>query len=88
MNLLYALGTQSVYAQVQTAPPVTVGLGLTNLGTISEVMVWVLDTIVAIAVPLLVLWLIYVGFMFVFARGHKDALKEAKSAFGSISRNY
>lgn len=52
-----------------------------KVNTISELIAAVLDLIVRIGTPLLVLAFVYVGFLFVAARGNEDGLTKAKSAF-------
>jgi heme/copper-type cytochrome/quinol oxidase subunit 2 len=41
----------------------------------------VLDLVIQIGIPILVVMIIYVGFMFVAARGNPDKITKAKTAF-------
>lgn len=41
----------------------------------------VLDIVITIGIPLVVLFIIYSGFLFIKAQGNEDKLKEAKKAF-------
>lgn len=58
--------------------------GLQNplrFGSLDQFLTALLDVMVQIAFPIIVLAVIYTGFLFVSARGNKDKLEEAKRAF-------
>jgi len=64
--------------------PVTGGSPLQNplkYRTIPEFLAAVLKVIAEIALPILVLFLVYVGFLFVTARGNPEELNRAKRYF-------
>ncbi len=60
------------------AAPLTNPLGVTSL---AEFLVRVLRLVSAIAFPVLVLFLVYVGFLFVKAEGNPEELKKVRSYF-------
>ena len=60
------------------------GDGLKNplrFSSLDQFLTALLDVLVQIAFPIIVLAVIYTGFLFVAARGNKDKLEEAKRAF-------
>jgi hypothetical protein len=46
----------------------------------SEFLALVLNAIIDIGIPILVLMFVYIGFLFVFAQGNSNKLKEARTA--------
>jgi hypothetical protein len=54
---------------------------LANINSINELILKILDLIVKIGLPLMALSIIYVGFLFIKARGNEGELKTAKNAF-------
>ena len=50
-------------------------------GNMGDFLTALLDVMVQIAFPIIVLAIIYTGFLFVAARGNKDKLEDAKKAF-------
>ena len=52
-----------------------------EFSTLDKFLTGLLDVLVQIAFPIIVLAVIYTGFLFVVARGNKDKLEEAKRAF-------
>ncbi len=52
-----------------------------QFNTIQELIAAVLNLIVTLGTPLLVLAFVYVGFLFVHARGNEQELSKAKQAF-------
>lgn len=52
-----------------------------EFNTLDKFLTGLLDVLVQIAFPIIVLAVIYTGFLFVVARGNKDKLEEAKRAF-------
>ena len=58
--------------------------GLKNplkVSTIEELLELILDIVVTLSVPIIVLFLIYSGFLYVTAQGKPDAIKKATTAF-------
>lgn len=51
-----------------------------NVDTIQELLAVILSAVVQIAIPFLVLAVMYVGFLFVAARGNPEKLSKAKQA--------
>jgi len=51
-----------------------------QFGSIPEVLLAVLNVLLIIALPIIVLYIIYAGFMYVAARGNPEQLKEANRA--------
>tara|TARA_Y100000310_G_scaffold77594_1_gene74198 strand:- start:120 stop:503 length:384 start_codon:yes stop_codon:yes gene_type:complete len=67
-----------------TAPGSTGGGSLENpLGntTIIGLLTRVLDVVVQISLPIIVLFLVYAGFLFISAQGNEDKLNTAKKVF-------
>lgn len=52
-----------------------------KVNSIAELIAVVLNLIVSLGTPILVLAFVYVGFLFVAARGNEQGLTKAKSAF-------
>ena len=52
-----------------------------NVDSIAELIAVVLNLIVNLGTPILVLAFVYVGFLFVVARGNEQGLTKAKDAF-------
>ncbi len=52
-----------------------------KVNTIQELLNLILQVVVTLAVPIIVLFLIYAGFLFVTAQGSDEKLKKAKTAF-------
>ncbi len=64
--------------------PISSGRGLENpLGntTIIGLLTRVLDVVVQISLPIIVLFLVYAGFLFISAQGNEDKLNTAKKVF-------
>jgi hypothetical protein len=57
-----------------------------TFGTIPDLLLAVLNVLLIIALPIVVLYLIYAGFLYVAARGNPEELKQANRAltFGII----
>jgi hypothetical protein len=74
LSALLAVGTaHAAESQMLTDP-----LGFKS---ISEFVAKVLDALVRIALPIISLFVVYSGFLFVWARGNKDQLEKAKLNF-------
>lgn len=80
-----ALFLMSLPLIVGATPPTTQGgnslIGFQNplnASTICQALKIFLDALMALAVPIAVVFLVYAGFLFVWARGNKDALVKAK----------
>lgn len=60
------------------------GIKLANplkVNTIQELLNLILQVVVTLAVPIIVLFIIYSGFLYVTAQGKPDAIKKATTAF-------
>jgi len=53
-----------------------------NYGSIPDLIRAILDIVVQIGVPIVALFIVYAGFLFVKARGNPEELKVAKTALG------
>jgi hypothetical protein len=51
-----------------------------NAGTINELIKTILEGVLKIGIPIIVLAIIYCGFLFVSARGNPESIKKAKDA--------
>lgn len=71
-TVVYAAGSGSGPGRLENP------LGNTDLNLF---LTKLLDVVVQIAFPIIVLAIIYTGFLFVASRGNKDKLEEAKKAF-------
>ncbi|HUQ30214.1 MAG TPA: hypothetical protein VM103_01700 [Candidatus Paceibacterota bacterium] len=69
-----------VHAEDVTTPPSTLENPLGPGITLNELIVEVLQLVVTIGAIVVVLMLVYVGFMFVMARGEPGAISEARTA--------
>ena len=77
---------KTVYGQTQTY---TTGGGVpspldSHIQTIPQLVDAILKVVVDVGLPIIVLAIVYVGFLFVKARGNKDELTTAKSAFVTV----
>ncbi len=73
-----------VYAQGSDTPlggGTAITNPLTGITSITQLLNKILDIVVLIGVPILVMAVIYVGFMFVKAQGEPGELKTAREAF-------
>lgn len=81
------LKTIIVYAQQNTQPPA--GGGLINnpikVDSLAEFVHLLLEIVVQIGIPILVVAVVYVGFLFVAARGSPEGLKKAKGALLTVA---
>lgn len=77
-TFLFLLSVQSVFAQ--TPIPVRLENPLRNINSIPQLISAILDIVVQIGVPVVALFIIYSGFLFVKAQGNPEALKTAKTA--------
>lgn len=89
--LIFSSGV--VYAETQNSGgpntqnsggPISVSVQIenpTNIGNISDLLKALLSLAVQVGVPILVIAIIYVGFLFVQAQGNETKLAEAKAAF-------
>ena len=81
---LIVIPTSFVFAQSGGNVPTGGGGGLVNplqYGSISDFIAALLRIVATIAFPIIVLFMIYAGFLFVSARGNPDKLTEAKRIF-------
>lgn len=53
---------------------------LGNTSTLDELLVAVLDAIIAIGVVVITIMIVYVGFLFVVAQGNEEKIRSARSA--------
>lgn len=54
---------------------------LSNINSVNELILKILEVVVKIGLPVIALSIIYVGFLFIKARGNDGELKTAKTAF-------
>lgn len=70
------------------ADGITTGRGVIsnpiNVDSLAEFVNKILDIVVQVGLPILVISVVYVGFLFVSARGSEDGLKRAKSALLTV----
>jgi hypothetical protein len=52
-----------------------------GIGSISDLLASILEIIITVGIPLVVLAVIYTGFLFVSAMGDKEKIKKARDAF-------
>jgi hypothetical protein len=57
------------------------GNGQSGIGSISDLLASILEIIITVGIPLVVLAVIYTGFLFVSAMGDKEKIKKAREAF-------
>lgn len=78
------ISTASAQTTGNNPPPATSGGGLTNplngVSTLPEFLRAILRGVVEIGTIILIMMLVYVGFLFVMARGNAEKLQGAKSA--------
>ena len=55
-----------------------------NIDTLGGFVNKILEIVIQVGLPILVVSVVYVGFLFVAARGSEDGLKKAKSAFLTV----
>lgn len=55
-----------------------------NVNSLSDLVNKILEIIIQIGMPILVLAVVYVGFLFVYARGSEEGLKKAKNALLTV----
>lgn len=55
-----------------------------NVNTLADFIDKLLEIVVQVGLPVLVVAVVYVGFLFVSARGSEDGLKKAKSSFLTV----
>lgn len=82
---IYALATTSflltfseVYAQA--TPPATAAVKLVNplkVTSIEELLVSILNILIVLAIPVIVFFIIYAGFLYVTARGNAQQIEQA-----------
>lgn len=78
----FALSTLPVVALAATCPGSKGGLtNLTDFCTLDQFLTGILDAVITIAFPVIVLFLVYVGWLFVSAQGKPDKIDEAKKYF-------
>ncbi len=74
---LWAVSLQTVWAQptgsVQLKNPLKVG-------TIEDLLVAILNVVIVIAVPIVVFFIIYAGFLYVTAKGNSSQVEQATRA--------
>ena len=76
--------SQAAALAVLILPFVTTAQGLQNplrFGTLSEFLNAVLNAVILIAFPVLVLFLVYAGFLFISAQGNDQKLSQARTVF-------
>ncbi len=54
---------------------------LGGIDTLPELIVAILRVVIAVGFPVLVLAIIYTGFLFISAQGNPDKIKDARTAF-------
>lgn len=67
----------------QPPQPAPIPVQLNNpleVGSIKELLVGILQIVMTLAIPIVVLFIIYAGFMYVTARGNAEQIKKATSA--------
>lgn len=72
--LLFFIGVQEASGQFLENP-------LKDINSIPQLIAAILDIVVQIGIPVVALFIIYSGFLFVKARGNPEGLKTAKTAF-------
>ena len=72
VSAFFSIGSSKVIAATLENP--------LQVGSITELLSAVLDIIAQIALPIVVLAIIYTGFLFVKAQGNEEKLAEAKKA--------
>lgn len=86
LNLILILATVSVFAFVTDAqtigcnPAVEICNPIQS-NTFADLMAKIADIAAKIGLPLVVVFIIYAGFLFVSARGDEEQLKKAKTTF-------
>lgn len=79
---LWAVSLQTVWAQNNTSP--TQGsVQLKNplkVGTIEGLLVAILNVVIVIAIPIVVFFIIYAGFLYVTAKGNASQVEQATRA--------
>lgn len=81
-TIFFALFFLPLFAFADTNSPNFVGLeNPIRVDTICQALKLFLNVILTLAVPVAVLFLVYAGFLFVWARGSKDGLAHAKRNF-------
>lgn len=79
--LMSVLGSTSVaQANPQPTPPPPLIDNPASFTTIEQLIIAVLGVVVTIAVPIIVLFIIYAGFLYVTARGNQEQLRQATRA--------
>jgi hypothetical protein len=63
----------------------SVSVTLTNplggIDTLPDLIIAILRVMIAVGFPVLVLMIVYTGFLFITAQGNKDGIEKAKTAF-------
>lgn len=81
--LLWAVSLQSVWAQSGAESPAVGSVKLNNplkVGSIEDLLVAILNVVIVIAIPIVVLFIIYAGFLYVTAKGNASQVEQATRA--------
>jgi cytochrome bd-type quinol oxidase subunit 2 len=80
--LLFILGfPQIIYAQgINFTLDSKLKSGINGINSIEDFLVTILDAFVIIAIPILILFIIYAGFLYVTARGNVEQVQQATRA--------
>ncbi len=84
MKALKFLRKASAFSLVLFLPVLVFATGIGNpvkADSIEELLAKIIDAAIVILMPFVVLAIIYSGFMFLIARGNKEALSKAKTNF-------
>lgn len=52
-----------------------------NVGTIGDLLAAILNIVMVLAVPVIILFIVYAGFLYVTARGNSEQVQQATRAF-------
>jgi hypothetical protein len=80
---LWAVTLQTVWAQSGVESPAVGSVKLNNplkVGTIEGLLVAILNVVIVIAVPIIVFFIIYAGFLYVTAKGNASQVEQATRA--------
>jgi Type IV secretion system pilin len=80
MLILPVLSLAQEHVPAATDPPVTIKNPLGTTSSIPALIKTILEGVVKIGMPILVLAVIYCGFLFVKAQGKPDEIKKAKDS--------
>lgn len=81
LSLLLLVGSTMLLPAVALAQGGGFPNPLDNISSFPQLFARILEIVAMIAVPFVVLAIVYTGFLFVTARGNTDKLAEAKQAF-------